>query len=417
MIARKDFYNVSNAIRFLTKLIVVILFDFIVSMFFSFADTGLRSRYEAPLSAQQTGSMAMQQRAVSNCPMHSCSLFKNCYPLQNYVQLLSNAAEAYRKNFQRPVRQQMMEVISGGVRRRLGASLVGEDARWAAQTEEMGRNVPAEPETVPRQRSRSTPESQASAPAQHQKTTPLHRFAKQPIDIDRGHNNYSNITEIHQPLTKLVHTAHTPLAEADQGGKVLAGKDPTAKNHNNSKTKDIDANHQRRHKLHDYPLSSHKESEEGLGKAARRRFVIKKAVHRFSPEEDEKLKLLVKRLGESSWSSIAKEMPGLNRKQIRDRYVNYLKKERIVTEFTPEEDATVLRLVRERGKRWSWIADELVGRTPIMVKNRFYSTLVSAPNSSPDGLSLANTHNEPAAKNLYKGRKQVGKKGKRKRIL
>ncbi len=47
----------------------------------------------------------------------------------------------------------------------------------------------------------------------------------------------------------------------------------------------------------------------------------------FTPEEDQKLLELVRIHGEAAWAVIAKLMPGRNRKQLRDHYVNLLKGE------------------------------------------------------------------------------------------
>lgn len=96
---------------------------------------------------------------------------------------------------------------------------------------------------------------------------------------------------------------------------------------------------------------------------------------KFTRDEDDKLKSLVKVYGEGAWSRIAEEMEGRNRKQVRERYVNFLKKERITTEFTPEEDAIILQFVQSHGRKWSTIAEQLTGKTPIMIKNRYYAKL------------------------------------------
>ena len=47
----------------------------------------------------------------------------------------------------------------------------------------------------------------------------------------------------------------------------------------------------------------------------------KKVVHKFTPEEDELLKVLANQYGEGNWAEIAKQLPGVKRKQVRDRYV------------------------------------------------------------------------------------------------
>lgn len=96
---------------------------------------------------------------------------------------------------------------------------------------------------------------------------------------------------------------------------------------------------------------------------------------KFTREEDEKLKNLVKQYGEGSWLRIAEDMEGRNRKQVRERYINFLKKERVVSEFTTEEDVLIVQCVHKHGRKWSLIAEKLIGRTPIMVKNRYYTKL------------------------------------------
>ncbi len=100
---------------------------------------------------------------------------------------------------------------------------------------------------------------------------------------------------------------------------------------------------------------------------------------KFTPEEDERLRELVKAFGEGCWTRVADKMPGRNRKQVRERYVNFVKKERSSREFTAEEDALILNFVQTRGRKWIVISDMLPGRTPIMIKNRYYAKLRHAP--------------------------------------
>eukprot|EP00826_Nyctotherus_ovalis_P036588 TRINITY_DN325_c0_g1_i15.p3 TRINITY_DN325_c0_g1~~TRINITY_DN325_c0_g1_i15.p3 ORF type:complete len:322 (-),score=105.21 TRINITY_DN325_c0_g1_i15:1430-2395(-) len=104
-------------------------------------------------------------------------------------------------------------------------------------------------------------------------------------------------------------------------------------------------------------------------------FLKEKHNKKFTQEEDEKLKGLVKIHGEGAWSRIAENMEGRNRKQVRERYINFLKKDRVVTEFTPEEDALIIQYVQSKGRKWSLLSEILVGRPPIMIKNRYYAKL------------------------------------------
>jgi len=96
---------------------------------------------------------------------------------------------------------------------------------------------------------------------------------------------------------------------------------------------------------------------------------------KFTKDEDERLRELVKKYGEGCWTKIAENMPGRNRKQVRERYVNFVKKERSLHEFTQEEDALILSFVATKGRKWIVISDMLPGRTPIMIKNRYYAKL------------------------------------------
>lgn len=104
---------------------------------------------------------------------------------------------------------------------------------------------------------------------------------------------------------------------------------------------------------------------------------IKKAGRKsaFSPEEDKILLQLVKIHGAANWLKISDEMPQFNRKQLRERYVNYLKKSFRLSDFTPEEDAKILNYVKTLGHSWQKIAEYLPGRTAIMIKNRFTKKL------------------------------------------
>lgn len=115
-------------------------------------------------------------------------------------------------------------------------------------------------------------------------------------------------------------------------------------------------------------VSSEKEREDVAGQR-------EKHNRKFTRDEDERLRSLVKLHGEGAWLRIAENMPGRNRKQVRERYINFLKKERVTSEFTPAEDAVIVQNVHKQGRKWSLIAELLVGRTPIMIKNRYYTKL------------------------------------------
>jgi hypothetical protein len=91
----------------------------------------------------------------------------------------------------------------------------------------------------------------------------------------------------------------------------------------------------------------------------------------YSQEEERLIIELVDKYGEKDWSTIAKFIQGRNRKQLRDHYINFIKNKPNKNDFTSEEDKQILQMVGEYGHRWQKIADNMPGRTPIMIKNRY----------------------------------------------
>ena len=98
---------------------------------------------------------------------------------------------------------------------------------------------------------------------------------------------------------------------------------------------------------------------------------MKKKRHIFSPEEDEKLKKLVALKGCLKWEEIAKEMDGLNARQCRDRYTNFLDPKIISKPWTKEEEQRLLHLVKVMGNCWVQISKRFKGRTDTQIKNRW----------------------------------------------
>ena len=96
---------------------------------------------------------------------------------------------------------------------------------------------------------------------------------------------------------------------------------------------------------------------------------------KFTSEEDAQLRRLVELHGSHDWTKIARLMPTKNRKQLRDRYVNFLNVHTIRHKFTIEEDQRILALVCTKGRKWNLIAQEFPNRSPIVVKNHYYNTL------------------------------------------
>lgn len=95
----------------------------------------------------------------------------------------------------------------------------------------------------------------------------------------------------------------------------------------------------------------------------------------YTEEEEELLVRLVTQFGEGNWAAIAAHMPGKNRKQLRERYMYFLKRGQRDEKFTEEEDNYIMETIRREGRMWSKMASALPGKNSLMIKNRYYSKL------------------------------------------
>jgi GTPase SAR1 family protein len=101
---------------------------------------------------------------------------------------------------------------------------------------------------------------------------------------------------------------------------------------------------------------------------------------KFTHEEDE---LIVKIVEESrkfpnghfSWMMIANKIPNRSNRQVRERYVNFLRKDISQEPFTEEEFELLEKKVEEYKYDnricWTKIAQFFPGRTDIFLKNKF----------------------------------------------
>ena len=92
---------------------------------------------------------------------------------------------------------------------------------------------------------------------------------------------------------------------------------------------------------------------------------------KFTPEEDATLLKLVKKIGPCKWNTIALSMPGRKGRQCRDRYMNYLSPNVKLDEWTADEDRLLIEKVKKYGTRWSSISKFFNGRTGSALKNRW----------------------------------------------
>lgn len=92
--------------------------------------------------------------------------------------------------------------------------------------------------------------------------------------------------------------------------------------------------------------------------------------HKFTGQEDRKLKRLVKRHG-NNWSIIQKYMVDRSARQCRERWKYFLNPELNKDDWSIEEDQLLLEKVDEIGPKWSSIASYFNSRSDVAIKNRY----------------------------------------------
>jgi hypothetical protein len=92
----------------------------------------------------------------------------------------------------------------------------------------------------------------------------------------------------------------------------------------------------------------------------------------FSFKEDQTLRTLVEKYGEN-WDEIVQHMPGRTKRQLRERWGNYLSPNISNTgKFTREEDEMIIQKRQKIGSCWTKISRFFSGRSVASLKNRWY---------------------------------------------
>ncbi|GMK57629.1 hypothetical protein CspeluHIS016_0404630 [Cutaneotrichosporon spelunceum] len=91
---------------------------------------------------------------------------------------------------------------------------------------------------------------------------------------------------------------------------------------------------------------------------------------RWSPDEDDLLRKLYAELG-PQWKAIALRIPGRKDDQVSKRWRDVLAPELTSKKpWSEDEDRLLLQLLEEKGPKWTSIAEQLPGRSPIACRNR-----------------------------------------------
>lgn len=88
-------------------------------------------------------------------------------------------------------------------------------------------------------------------------------------------------------------------------------------------------------------------------------------------QEDQLLCSTINQMGIKNWSSIAKNIPGRNGKQCRERWLTQLNPQLLKQEWSHDEDLQLIDLHNQYGNSWAKICQYFPGRNSSSLKNRW----------------------------------------------
>ena len=91
----------------------------------------------------------------------------------------------------------------------------------------------------------------------------------------------------------------------------------------------------------------------------------------FKAEEDERLRELVQKYGDTNWKLISSFMPNRSVRQCRERWNNNLSSKILKDKWSPEEDELLKQKYYEFGPKWKLLETFFPGRTSYNIRNRW----------------------------------------------
>jgi hypothetical protein len=93
--------------------------------------------------------------------------------------------------------------------------------------------------------------------------------------------------------------------------------------------------------------------------------------NKFTPEEDMRLKEIIRNGACEDWAAVASHFPDRNPRQCRERWNNYVNPAVMKLPWTPMEDFLLEQKYAELGPKWQIIAKFFPTRSKNYVKNRW----------------------------------------------